>query len=86
MRDDNWKGNWPLKNDRDEPACAPTAPLSEVGGTFSFAWAPELTFKPKTWIVPLSLETANHWAVVEKAKLYISALSAPLLTYGYSIE
>lgn len=30
---------------------------------------PESTFRLKTWTVPLSLETANHWAVEEKARL-----------------
>jgi len=28
-----------------------------------------LTLRQKTWTVPLSLETANHWAVDENAKL-----------------
>lgn len=35
---------------------------------FSFE-DPELTLRLKTWTVPLSLETANHWAVEENAKL-----------------
>lgn len=30
---------------------------------------PESNLRPKTWTVPLSLETASHWADEEKAKL-----------------
>lgn len=30
---------------------------------------PELTLRLKTWTVPLSLETASHWAFEEKARL-----------------
>lgn len=40
---------------------------------------PESTLRPKTCTVPLSLEAASHCAFEENAKLYISALSAPLL-------
>lgn len=39
------------------------------------------TFKLKTWTVPLSLETASHWAFKEKQRLKITALSEPLLSY-----
>lgn len=38
------------------------------------------TFILKTWTVPLSLETASHWAVGEKQRLQITALSEPLLS------
>lgn len=54
---------------------------SDVFRGLSFPSVPESAFKLKTWTVPLSLETANHWAVEEKARLCISALSAPLLTW-----
>lgn len=30
---------------------------------------PVLTLRLKTWTVPLSLETASHWAFEEKARL-----------------
>ena len=30
---------------------------------------PALILRLKTWTVPLSLETANHWAFEENAKL-----------------
>ena len=65
--------------ERDEMA-------DELGGLvdglrdLSFPKDPESTFRLKTWTVPLSLETASHWALEEKARLCISALSAPLLT------
>lgn len=34
----------------------------------------------KTWMVPLSLEAANHLESGEKAKQWMSALSKPLLS------
>lgn len=54
--------------------------ISDVLRDLSLPKDPESTFRLKTWTVPLSLETASHWAVEEKARLCISALSAPLLT------
>lgn len=52
-----------------------TCNLSSVNVT-----KPESTLRLNTWTVPFSLETANHCALEENARLYISALSAPLLT------
>jgi len=36
---------------------------------FSCSGMLELTLRLNTWTVPLSLETASHWAVEENAKL-----------------
>lgn len=43
--------------------------ISDVLLDPSFPKDPESTFTLKTWTVPLSLETANHWAVEAKARL-----------------
>lgn len=43
--------------------------ISDVLHDPSFPKDPESTFTLKTWTVPLSLETASHWAVEEKARL-----------------
>lgn len=42
---------------------------SEAVCDVSFPGDLELTLRPKTWTVPLSLDTASHWAVEEKARL-----------------
>lgn len=42
---------------------------SDAVREFSFPEDPEFTLRLKTWTVPLSLETASHWAVEENAKL-----------------
>jgi hypothetical protein len=55
---------------------------SRAGWGLSFALDPTFTFRLNTCIVPLSLDTAKYCKLFEKAKLYISALSAPLLTYN----
>ena len=48
---------------------------------FSSSGMLECFLRLNTWTVPLSLETASHWAVEENAKLQISAVFAPLLTW-----
>ena len=70
----------PLNNDRDDDGDEEERVSSAAIRGVSLTWEPELTLRPKTWTVPLSLETASHSALEEKARLYISALSAPLLT------
>lgn len=60
--------------------------FSDVLCNLSLFSVPKSAFRLKTWTVPLSLETASHWAVEEKARLYISARSAPLLTYMKNFE
>lgn len=65
--------------ERDEVGDVATPGSAALLG-LSFLGDPELTLRLKTWTVPLSLETASHCAFEEKARLYISALSAPLLT------
>lgn len=42
---------------------------SEMVLEWSFPGDSELTFRPKTWTVPLSLETASHSAEEENARL-----------------
>ena len=54
---------------RSEGLCSPLFPGDS-----------ESSLRPKTWMVPLSLDAANHRALDEKARLCISALSVPLLT------
>lgn len=74
-------GILPLKKERDEfDDVVARLPLNELRD-LSFPEEPELTLRLKTWTVPLSLETASHSAAEENAKLYITARSAPLLTY-----
>lgn len=54
----------PLMKDRDD--------VGNVGSDVlrgSLLADPELTLRLKTWTVPLSLETASHWAFEEKARL-----------------
>lgn len=61
-------GTLPLKNERCETADVVDIfdfPLLDL----SIPKDPESNFRPKTWTVPLSLETASHWAVEEKARL-----------------
>lgn len=58
----------PLMKDRDEFDDEVTILESEEI-RISFPLDPELTFRLKTWTVPLSLETASHWAVEENARL-----------------
>lgn len=70
----------PLINERDEFDDVTAELDADALPEASLPVDPELTLRPKTWTVPLSLETASHCAVDEKAKLWISALSAPLLT------
>lgn len=70
----------PLMKDRDEVDDVTARLGLEKLSNLSLPRFPKLDFRLKTWTVPLSLETANHWAVGENARLYISALSAPLLT------
>jgi hypothetical protein len=66
--------------ERDELDGAMVASELDEPCDFSFSGTLELTLRPKTWTVPLSLETAYHRAVEENAKLNISAAFAPLLT------
>lgn len=76
--------NWvtlPLIKERDELDDGRARLGSETSRELSFPGDPELSFRLKTWTVPLSLETASHCAEEENARLYISALSAPLRTY-----
>jgi hypothetical protein len=56
-------------NERDELDCVTARFESDAVRDFSFPADAELTLRLKTWTVPLSLETANHWAVEENAKL-----------------
>lgn len=73
----------PLINERDKAADGLIGLDSDVVCDLSCPNNPESTFRLNTWTVPLSLETANHWAVGEKARLYISARSAPLRTWNH---
>lgn len=79
IKEERGKTNSPLINDRDELAAGIFG--SDEGQGLSFPVNPKLTLRLNTWTVPLSLETASHCMFSEKAKLYISARSAPLLTY-----
>lgn len=67
-------------NERGGLICETSGSGAGIG--LSFAVDPTFIFRLKTCIVPLSLETAKYCKSFEKAKLYISALSAPLLTYN----
>ena len=78
--DDEKQWNLPLINDSEELAAGIFG--SDAGRGLSFPVNPKLTLRLNTWTVPLSLETANHCMFSEKAKLCISARSAPLLTYS----
>ena len=63
----------PFKIEREDKAdCIERGDLDELLD-LSSPKATESTLRLKTWTVPLSLETASHWAVEEKARLYISA-------------
>ena len=42
---------------------------SDALSDLSIPGDPALILRLKTWTVPLSLETANHWAFEENAKL-----------------
>ena len=70
--------NLPLIKENDGLMWGTSA--SGAGRGLSFVVKPTFIFKLNTWIVPLSLDTAKYCKLFEKAKLYISALSAPLLT------
>lgn len=61
------QANLPLINESDE-AGDETARLGSVAtGGLSLPRFPKLALRPKTWTVPLSLETASHWAFEENA-------------------
>lgn len=76
---DIWRiRNLPLIKENDGLIWGTSA--SGAGRGLSFVVKPTFIFKLNTWIVPLSLDTAKYCKLFEKAKLYISALSAPLLT------
>ena len=70
--------NLPLMNERGGLIWGISGSGAGIG--LSFVVDPTLIFRLKTWIVPLSLDTDKYCKLFEKAKLYISALSAPLLT------
>ena len=55
--------------ERDKPDDATARLASDAPWDLSFPKDPELTLSPKTWTVPLSLDTASHWAVEENAIL-----------------
>lgn len=55
--------------ERDVLDCVTARFGSDALRGLSFPADAELTLRLKTWTVPLSLETANHWAVEENAKL-----------------
>lgn len=67
--------------ERDEPDDVTARLASDPPRDLSFPKDPKLTLSPNTWTVPLSLDTASHWAFEENAILYTSALSAPRRTY-----
>lgn len=79
----------PLMNERDEARLWPVAGAGIASGfgtvMFSCSCTPWLIFKLKTWTVPLSLDTASHFAVEENARLWMSARSAPLRTLNKTI-
>lgn len=62
-------GILPLMKERDEPDGTGERLGSDEFRETSATGDPALTLRPKTWIVPLSLETASHSAVGENAKL-----------------
>lgn len=58
----------PLKKDKGEVEELTAELESGVFHNLSAAGDPGI-LRLKTWTVPLSLETASHWAVEENAKL-----------------
>jgi hypothetical protein len=66
--------------ERDGLICGTSG--SGAGRGLSFVVNPTFIFRLNTCIVPLSLDTAKYCKLLENAKLYISALSAPLRTYN----
>lgn len=78
------KRNSPLTKDRGELEAGTF--VSGAGRGLSFPVNPKLILRLNKWTVPLSLETASHCMFSEKARLYISAWSAPLLTYMFIIK
>lgn len=59
----------PLIKERDERPGGVESFDSGALRDLSIAKDPESTLRLKTWTVPLSLETASHCAVEEKARL-----------------